>query len=208
MGSTTSPRPPDFDDTLPPAPPAARSSPGSDCETPCGVLAARLPWCFQAALANGGAMDVAVAIALVAFVLLLLVRKRKRKSETTTDQPPSDEPSAAGANLGVQANADTSRETDTSESLAPIRSPRELATNRVLVTVLETFDSAELLVAKSLLEEAAIPYYAKGEAVQDLFGIGRLFWGSNFVTGPVALQVPAELMEAARTALSDPEVSP
>jgi putative signal transducing protein len=57
------------------------------------------------------------------------------------------------------------------------------------VTVLETGDPGLLAVAKSLLESAEIHYFAKGEAVQDLFGIGRFGAGFNAFTGPVQLQV-------------------
>lgn len=59
------------------------------------------------------------------------------------------------------------------------------------VTVLETSDPALLAVAKSLLEEAGIGFFAKGEAIQDLFGAGRL-GGFNLITGPVELQVSAD----------------
>jgi hypothetical protein len=61
-----------------------------------------------------------------------------------------------------------------------------------LVTVFESDDSSEVLLAKSLLEAADILYYAKGEAVQDLIG-GRLWSGRNLAIGPVALQVPSDV---------------
>lgn len=70
------------------------------------------------------------------------------------------------------------------------------------VTVLETSDPALLAVAKSLLEEADIPYFAKGEGIQDLFGAGRLT-GFNPITGPVELQVSAEDAADAHAALVD-----
>ena len=57
------------------------------------------------------------------------------------------------------------------------------------VTVLETGDPGLLAVAKSLLEGAGIPYFAKGEALQNLFGAGTFGTGFNVVTGPVELQV-------------------
>jgi len=57
------------------------------------------------------------------------------------------------------------------------------------VTVLETGDPGLLAVAKSLLEDAGIPYFAKGEAIQNLFGAGTFGTGFNVVTGPVELQV-------------------
>ena len=63
------------------------------------------------------------------------------------------------------------------------------------VTVLETVNPAVLAVAKSLLEEANIPFFAKGEVIQNLgFGIGA---------GPVELQVSADDAEQARALLMD-----
>jgi len=59
------------------------------------------------------------------------------------------------------------------------------------VTVLESSDPAVLAVAKSLLESAAIPYFAKGEALQSLFGAGTLS-GFNPITGPVEIQVSVD----------------
>jgi hypothetical protein len=60
------------------------------------------------------------------------------------------------------------------------------------VTVLESGDAALLAVAKSLLEAAGIPFFAKGEGVQDLFAWGRFGTGFNPFVGPVRLQVAAE----------------
>ena len=71
------------------------------------------------------------------------------------------------------------------------------------VTVLESGDPALLAVAKSLLEEAGIQYFAKGEGVQDLFGGGRVGTGFSLFTGPVQLQVAAEDAEEATTILRE-----
>ena len=70
------------------------------------------------------------------------------------------------------------------------------------VTVLSTGDPALLAVAKSLLEEADIEFFAKGEAVQDLVGGGRL-GGFNPAVGPVELQVAPEHADEARALLRD-----
>jgi hypothetical protein len=61
-----------------------------------------------------------------------------------------------------------------------------------LVTVLESGDPAELAFVESLLQTAAIPYFMRGDALQDLFGLGRLGAGFNPIVGPVAVLVPAE----------------
>ena len=61
-----------------------------------------------------------------------------------------------------------------------------------LVTVLETGDAGAVGLAKSLLQSADIRFLVRGEAVQDLFGVGRIGTGFNLVTGPIAIQVRAE----------------
>ena len=68
------------------------------------------------------------------------------------------------------------------------------------VTVLETGDPALLAVAKSLLEAAGIAFFAKGEALQNLFGAGTVS-GFNPITGPVELQVSADDAADAQAAL-------
>ncbi len=70
------------------------------------------------------------------------------------------------------------------------------------VTVLRSSDAALLAVAKSLLEEAKIEYYAKGEAEQDLFAWGRMGTGFNPVVGEVELQVAADEAERASKLLT------
>ncbi len=61
-----------------------------------------------------------------------------------------------------------------------------------LVSVFETGDPAILALAKSILEEAGIEYYARGEGIQDLFGAGRVGVGYNPLVGPVSIQVREE----------------
>lgn len=71
------------------------------------------------------------------------------------------------------------------------------------VTVLETGDPALLAVAKSLLEDAGILYFAKGEGTQDLFAAGRFGTGFNPIIGAVQLQVAADDADEARERLRD-----
>ncbi len=71
------------------------------------------------------------------------------------------------------------------------------------VTVLETADPAVLLIAKSLLEQADMLYFAKGEGAQDLFGAGRLGTGFNPGVGAIQLQVAADDADEARELLGD-----
>jgi hypothetical protein len=57
-------------------------------------------------------------------------------------------------------------------------------------------------MAKSLLDSEGIRYLAKGETLQDLFGVGRLGFGFSPVVGPVEIQVAQNDAEGARTVLS------
>jgi hypothetical protein len=70
-------------------------------------------------------------------------------------------------------------------------------------TVLSSGDPALLAVAKSLLEDARIEYFAVGEIVQDWIGGGRLGTGFNPVVGPVRIQVAAEDAEEASSILRE-----
>ena len=72
-----------------------------------------------------------------------------------------------------------------------------------LVTVLETSDHALLIVAKSILDGAAIPYSAIGERAQDLFGLGRLGSGFNVAVGAVQIRVPEEYKDDALALLAE-----
>lgn len=70
-----------------------------------------------------------------------------------------------------------------------------------LVTVFETGDPALVALTKSLLDSDAIDYTVKGEAIQDLLGVGRFPGGANLVAGPVVFQVRSEDAERARAVL-------
>lgn len=76
-----------------------------------------------------------------------------------------------------------------------------------LVPVHETGDAIRTAMVKSLLEEARIPYLARNEQLQDLFGFGRLV-PVNPISGPVIFLVPDEYADEARdilTRLDDPD---
>ena len=74
-----------------------------------------------------------------------------------------------------------------------------------LVTIFETGDPAAIALVKSLLDSAGIDFAAKGDNIQDLFGVGRFPGGTNLVTGPVAFQVRPEDADKAKSLLSDLE---
>lgn len=73
-----------------------------------------------------------------------------------------------------------------------------------LVTVFATGNPALLAIAKSLLQEAGIRYFAKGEGLQHLFGAGSI-GGFNPALGPVEIQVDIEDEHEARELLQDLE---
>ncbi len=54
-----------------------------------------------------------------------------------------------------------------------------------LVRVFATGNAALVPVVRSLLDDAGIEYVAKGDQIQDLFALGRLFSSFNPVVGPV-----------------------
>ena len=72
-----------------------------------------------------------------------------------------------------------------------------------LVTVMESGDSGLIMVAKSLLENAGIRYFGKGETAQNLFGGGTFGAGFNPLTGPTQIQVSKADLEEALELLKD-----
>ena len=67
-----------------------------------------------------------------------------------------------------------------------------------LVTVFATGNPVLIATAKLALESADIRFLTKGEGIQDLIGLGRLFGGFNLATGPIQIQV--ERRDAAKAA--------
>jgi hypothetical protein len=82
----------------------------------------------------------------------------------------------------------------------PIPSIPENHPDPKIKTVYVTEDPALLAMAKSLLEDAQIEYFTKGDNIQ-LFGGGRL-GGGNILCGPVEFLVVAEDAPAARELLA------
>jgi putative signal transducing protein len=67
--------------------------------------------------------------------------------------------------------------------------------------VYETNDPSAMLIAKSILESADIPFVSVGDRSQDLLGVGRLFAGSNPIVGLMRIEVPSEYRDEARKLL-------
>ena len=72
------------------------------------------------------------------------------------------------------------------------------------VKVLSIGDPFRIALAKSLLDEAGIPYLSQGEALQEMVGAGR-FGGYNIAVGPVEIFVSVENAGEARAILDDLE---
>lgn len=70
-----------------------------------------------------------------------------------------------------------------------------------LVTVLSTMNAGVIAVAKSILEGAGIWYFAKGESLQNLFGLGGI--GYNPISRDVEIRVCKVDEEVARVLLED-----
>jgi len=77
-----------------------------------------------------------------------------------------------------------------------------------LVTVYKTGHHGTIAMIKSLLDEAGIEYFAKGEVVQDFIGVGVFGTGYNTLTGPVEIQVLEENAEYAKELLAGIEDAP
>ncbi|MHB1128082.1 MAG: putative signal transducing protein [Bacillota bacterium] len=75
--------------------------------------------------------------------------------------------------------------------------------NWELVTIYETGNPVLIAIIKSILDDAAIRYLAKGEGLQNLFALGAI--GGNPLIGPVKIQVNREDEEIARELLKDLE---
>jgi hypothetical protein len=85
------------------------------------------------------------------------------------------------------------------EELPP--APAEEPEWRDTSVVFETSDPSAMMVAKSILESAEIPFLSVGDRSQDLIGLGRLFAGSNPILGQMRIEVPREYRKGARRIL-------
>jgi hypothetical protein len=89
-------------------------------------------------------------------------------------------------------------------STEPVSDAREVE----LVSVFETGNPSLVSVAKSLLDSAGIPFVTRGEALQDLFGLGRFPASMSLIAGPVVFQVGQADAEDAAALLNDLKSGP
>jgi hypothetical protein len=91
---------------------------------------------------------------------------------------------------------------DCDVALVPVRPERREASSD-LVTVLETGSQSLVAVASSILDGAGIPYIARNDRLQNLFGWGSIGTGFNVAMGMVRVQVPPDREQEARALLTE-----
>lgn len=75
--------------------------------------------------------------------------------------------------------------------------------NEKLVTVFSSGNHGLIALAKSVLDDAKIEYYAKNEYTVNLIGLGVFGTGFNPIIGPVEIQVFEENADEAKQLLND-----
>lgn len=74
-------------------------------------------------------------------------------------------------------------------------------TRGTLADLVRVTDPAVLPVIESLLATANIPFIVANEVTQDMFSLGRLVAGYNYIPGPPTVRVPEECLVEARELL-------
>jgi hypothetical protein len=97
---------------------------------------------------------------------------------------------------------------DCGTTLTEARPEVEPPEERELVPVFEITNAALVPFVESLLTSAGIPYFIKGERVQDFFGWGRLAVGFSLIAGPPVVYVEPDRAEEARELLADVKSAP
>lgn len=73
------------------------------------------------------------------------------------------------------------------------------------IKVFETGDKTLIAIIKSVLTDADIKFFIKGEEIQDIIGIGSFGTGYNTALGPMELYVEEEDAEAVRMLIEELE---
>ncbi len=76
---------------------------------------------------------------------------------------------------------------DCNECFIPL--VKEIKTDDEAVVILRTGSKPEVAILKSILDDAQIPYAAKGEDLQDIIGLGSLGPRVNYAAGYIELLV-------------------
>jgi hypothetical protein len=103
---------------------------------------------------------------------------------------------------GVKTCPDCKKELVTYETADDFREGNPKYLDADAVVVFETSHMPELVLIKGALESARIPFLAKGEELQGLFGAG-LLGGFNPVTGTVKIMVEKGCAEEASEIIKD-----
>jgi hypothetical protein len=103
---------------------------------------------------------------------------------------------------GVKRCPDCKKELVSYETVDDFREGNPRYLDAEAVEVFETSHMPELVLIKGALESARIPFLAKGEELQGLFGAG-LLGGFNPVTGTVKITVEKGRADEAREIIQD-----
>lgn len=74
-----------------------------------------------------------------------------------------------------------------------------------MVKILITGDKPLITITKSVLTDAEVEFFVKGEGLQDLIGLGSFGTGYNVATGPMELYVSEEDAEAVQMLIDELE---
>lgn len=74
-----------------------------------------------------------------------------------------------------------------------------------MVKILITGDKPLIAIIKSVLTDAEVEYFVKGEGLQDLIGLGSFGTGYNVAAGPMELYVQQEDAEAVQMLIDELE---
>lgn len=85
--------------------------------------------------------------------------------------------------------------------------PQAVEPDVALVKVYDSGNPALVPLFESMLADAGIEFMTSGQALQDLFGMGRLGAGYNSIAGPVEFYVREDAAEEARAIAASLEQS-
>lgn len=74
-----------------------------------------------------------------------------------------------------------------------------------LVKILETGDKPLIAIIKSVLTDAEVKFFVKGEELQDIIGLGGFGTGYNVAAGPMELYVQEDDAEAVQMLIDELE---
>ncbi len=137
-----------------------------------------------------------------------IIRAELKRRGLPTPAPPIGRCVRCGRAIGADASGDQCSQCGEPFPSDVLRDLGRDAPDIELVQVLRTGDSGLILLAKSLLDAEGIDHIVRGDSIQDLFGVGRLGSGYNYITGPAEFWVKADDAERARAVLDELSAAP